>query len=413
MAMTETQTFDLLDPEFKANPYPRYAELREHTPAVRVPMPDGRDAWLFTRYADVETILSDRERFSTQTFLGQVGGPELPERVRGVYMLLNEIMLGKDPPEHTRLRKLVRKAFTARLVEDLRPNIQRLADELLDAVEEQAKATGERTMDLIADYAFPIPVIVIMDLLGIPRDRRDDIRRWSNSLAAFDGSVEVAEQISPEVDAFIAYLRDLVVDKRRNPRDDLVTALVRAEEDGDRLNDDELVAMIYVLIFAGHETTLHLIGNGTLALLTHPDQLARLHGNPALIRGAVEELLRFDPSVEVPRARLAVTDVTLAGVTLHRGDVVLVSIASANRDSAAFPAADDLDIGRTGGQHLSFGKGIHTCVGAALARLEGQIAFATLLRRLPELALAIAPSDVTWRPGGIFLRGLAELPVTF
>jgi len=411
--MTEARTFDLLDPEFKANPYPQYAELREHAPAVRVPMPDGRDAWLFTRYADVATILTDRERFSTRTFLGQVGGPELPERVRGVYMLLNEIMLGKDPPEHTRLRTLVQKAFTARLVEGLRPNIQRLADDLLDAVEARAEATGERTMDLIADYAFPIPVTIIMDLLGIPRDRRDDIRRWSNALAAFDGSVEVAEQIAPEVDAFIAYLRDLVVDKRRNPRDDLVTALVRAEENGDRLNDEELIAMIYVLIFAGHETTLHLIGNGTLALLTHPDQLDRLRGNPALIRGAVEELLRYDPSVEVPRARLAVTDVPLAGVTVHRGEVVLVSIASANRDSAAFPAAEELDIGRADGQHLSFGKGIHTCVGAALARLEAQVAFATLLRRLPDLALAIAPGDVTWRPGGIFLRGLAALPVTF
>ncbi|MGA5299683.1 cytochrome P450 family protein [Nucisporomicrobium flavum] len=412
--MTGLRTFDILDPAFKADPYSRYARLREDEPAARVVLPDGREAWLLTRYADVSAVLMDRDRFSTRSFLGQIDeGPELPPHVRGVYMLFNEIMLGKDPPEHTRLRKLVQKAFTARLVEGLRPNVQRLADRLLDAVEERAAATGERTMDVIADYAFPIPVTIIMDLLGVPEERRADIRRWSTALAAFDGSLELAERIAPEVDMFIDYLRELTAQKRRDPADDLISALVHVEEDGDRLSEDDLLAMVYVLIFAGHETTLHLIGNGTLALLTHPGQPELLRRDPGLLRGAVEELLRFDPSVEVPRARVALADVELAGVTIRRGDVVLVSIASANRDPRAIPGGDTLDVTRAGFHHLTFGKGIHVCVGAPLARVEGQVAFETLLRRMPDLALAVDPAELTYRPGGIFLRGLAALPVTF
>jgi cytochrome P450 len=411
--MGRLQQIDLLDPGFKSDPYPTYAALRSDAPAMRLALPDGREAWLLTRCSDVETVLTDRDRFSTRSFLGQVDGPELPSRVRQVYMLFNEIMLGKDPPEHTRLRKLVQKAFTPRLVEALRPKVREIAERLLDAVEERARATGERTMDVIADYAFPIPVTIIMDLLGIPQDGRKDIRRWSTALASFDGSLAIAEQIAPEVDAFVEYLRTLAEEKRRTPQDDLISALVEVEEEGDRRSDEDLLAMIYVLIFAGHETTLHLIGNGTLALLTHPGEFERLKRDPSLIKSAVEELLRYDPSVEIPRARVAVDDVELAGVTIKKGDVVLVAIASANRDPDRFDHPEDLNISRPENRHLTFGKGIHVCIGGALARLEGQIAFETLIQRMPGLRLAVPANELTIRPGGIFLRGLSSLPVTF
>lgn len=404
---------DILDPDFKSNPYPRYAELRANAPAARITLPDGREAWLFTRYEDVEAVLMDRDRFSTRSFLGQVAGPALPSHVRGVYMLFNEIMLGKDPPEHTRLRGLVQKAFTGRLVESLRPTVYAVANGLLDTIEERARATGDRRMDLIEDYAFPIPVTIIMDLLGVPHDARADIRRWSTALASFDGSLGLAERIAPEVDAFIAYLTDLAAAKRACPADDLISALAAVEDDGDRLSDDDLLAMIYLLIFAGHETTLHLIGNGTLALLTHPDQLALLRRDPALIPGAVEELLRFDPSVGTLRARIAVADVERGGVTVREGDVVLLATSSANRDVTRFDEPDELRLSRTENRHLTFGKGIHVCVGAQLARLEGQVAFDVLLRRMPDLRLAVDPARVSWQPGGIFLRGLAALPLTF
>ncbi|MFD6160878.1 cytochrome P450 [Nocardia sp. NPDC060256] len=410
--MVLPQRLDLVDPRFRADPYPIYAELRADRPALRLQLPDGRDAWLLTRYADVESVLTDRDRFSTQSFLGQEGSA-IPAHLSNVYMLFNEIMLGKDPPEHTRLRKLVQKTFTTRLVERLRPNVVDLAEHLLDNVFERARATGERRMEVIADYAFPIPVTIIMDLLGIPEAGRADIRKWSTALASFDGSLEQAELIVTEVDAFVDYLRKLVQDKRNTPAEDLISALAVVEDDGDRLSEDDLLAMIYVLIFAGHETTLHLIGNGTRALLTHRAEFEKLRRDPALIDRAVEELLRYDPPVEVPRARIAVENVDLAGVTIEQGDVVLVGIASANRDPEAFDDAGALNISRTDNRHLGFGKGIHVCIGLALARLEARIAFEVLVRRMPELRLAVPADELELRPGGIFLRGLAALPVTF
>lgn len=404
---------DLLDPVFKANPYPTYARLRSEAPAVRVTLPDQRQGWLFTRYKDVEAILMDHKRFTTRSFLGQVEGVELPPHVQGVYMLFNEIMLGKDPPEHTRLRNLVSKAFTVRLVEQLRPTVHRIANQLLDAAEERARASGERRMDLIRDYAFPIPVTIILDLLGIPHEDRQNIRRWSTTLASFDGSLSRAEKIAPDVNAFIEYLKDLVETKRKNPRDDLLTGLVQVEEAGDRLSEADLLAMVYVLIFAGHETTLHLIGNGMLALLTHAGQFEKLKTDPSLVESAVEELLRFDPSVEIPRARLAREDVEVGGITVRRGEVVLVAIASANRDPKRFEIPEELNICRKDNRHLAFGRGIHSCIGVHLARLEGQIAIGTLVRRMPNLKLAVWPEELKWRPGGIFLRGLSALPVCF
>ena len=406
--------FDIMAPEFKRDPYPTYTRLRDEGPGIEVRLPDGRPAWLFTRYEDVARILKDHDVFSTRSFLGQIDdGPELAPEVQGVYMLFNEIMLGKDPPEHSRLRRLVQKAFTSRMITGLAPRIRELSDGLLDAVEKRSLETGVREFDLIADFAFPLPVTIIMDLLGIPLAGRDDIHRWSTALASFDGSIEMARRIAPEVDAFIDYLTSLVKAKRAAPCDDLLTGLAVTEDDGDQLSEQDLLAMVYVLIFAGHETTLHLIGNGMRALLTSPDQFARLKADLSLVPSAVEEMLRFDPSVEIPRARLALTDTEVGGVALRRGDVVLVAIASTNRDERQFPGANVCDISSSANRHLSFGTGIHECIGSALARLEGQIAIESLLRRMPNLRLAIPDEELLLRPGGIFLRGLATLPVHF
>jgi cytochrome P450 len=379
----------------------------------RTMLPDGREAWLVRKYADVVRILQDHERFSNRAMLTQAGPmPELSPGARDVMSLFALIMSSNDPPDHTRLRRLVQQVFTPRLVEGLRPYVQQLADELLDVVDECAARTGEWAMDVIADYAFPLPVTVIMNLIGVPVEDRDDIRRWSTALTRFDRSPESAEALAPEVGEFIEYVRNLLEKKRQSPADDLLSHLVKAEEHGDSLSELELVSMTFQLIFAGHETTTQLIGNGTFLLLTHPDQLEKLKAEPALVRSAVDEFLRYEGPVEL-RARRAVADVEVDGEAVRNGDVVLLSFAAANCDPDRFESPDELDIARKDNPHLAFGRGIHSCFGSPLARLEGEIAIATLLRRMPNIRLAVAPADVPRRPSGLHLRGVSALPVTF
>jgi len=403
---------DLFDPAFNANPHPTYRRLRSEAPVCRVPLPDRREAWLITRYDDVLSVLRDQRRFSTRAMLSQTGElPALSPGARNVMSLFDLFMSSNDPPDHTRLRTLVQRAFTPRLLGSLRPYIENLANELLDAVEKRAVETGEPAMDLIADFAFPLPVTVIMRLLGIPLRDRDNLRRWSNALVKFDRSPHSAEALAPEVGEFIDYVRALLGSKRSDPRDDLLTALVSQGGDGS-LTELELVSMTFGLVFSGHETTTHLVGNGMLSLLDHPAELAKLGANPSLIPHAVEELLRYDGPVEV-RRRLATTDVTLDGVPISRGSLVLLSVAAANRDPAHFPHPEDLDIARLENPHLAFGRGIHACLGASLARLEAEIAVTTLLRRMPGLALAVPREKLDWRPSGLHLRGLKALPLRF
>jgi len=350
--------------------------------------------------------------------LSQTGGlPALSPAARNVMSLFDLFMSSNDPPDHTRLRTLVQRAFTPRLIGSLRPYIENLANELLNAVEKRATATGEPTMDLISDFAFPLPVTVIMRLLGIPLRDRDDLRRWSNALVKFDRSPRSAEALAPEVGEFIDYARTLIDGKRRDPGDDLLSALAsqgggRTEEHNGNLTELELVSMTFGLIFSGHETTTHLVGNGILSLLDHPAELATLRANPSLITRAVEELLRYDGPVEV-RRRLTTTDVDLGGVPIPPGSLVLLSVAAANRDPAHFPHPEDLDVARLENPHLAFGRGIHACLGASLARLEAQIAVATLLRRMPDLTLAVPREELDWRPSGLHLRGLKALPLRF
>ena len=405
--MSQPPRVDLFDPAFKADPYPTYARLRSSAPVYRAALPDGRGVWLITRYEDVLAVLKDHRFVKdwrgalTPEQLAQV--PPIPE----VMKPLSQNMLDTDPPDHERLRALVSKAFTPRLIERLRPRVQAISDGLLDAVQDR----GE--MDLIDDYAFPLPITVIAELLGVPAEDRNNFREWSDAAVSGNASQEYMEQILiPHMQAFTDYLRALFEEKRSNPKDDLVSALVRAEEAGDRLSEDELLGMVFLLLVAGHETTVNLIGNGVLALLQHPDQLRKLKEDPSLIKPAVEELLRYDGPVETSTERFAREDVEIGGQVIPRGEMVLVVLAAADHDPERFPDPDELDITRTDNRHLAFGKGIHHCLGAPLARMEGQIAISTLLRRMPNLRLKGSPESLSWRPGMI-LRGLRGLPVEF
>ena len=405
--MSQPPRVDLFDPVFKADPYPTYARLRSSAPVHRAAMPDGRGVWLITRYEDVLAVLKD-ERFVkdwrsalTPEQLAEI--PPIPEVMKPI----SRNMLDTDPPDHERLRALVSKAFTPRLIERMRPRVQAIADGLLDAVQDK----GE--MDLIDDYAFPLPITVIAELLGVPAEDRNNFREWSDAAVSGNASQEYLEEILiPHMQAFTDYLRALFEEKHANPRDDLVSALVQAEEAGDKLSEDELLGMVFLLLVAGHETTVNLIGNGVLALLQHPDQLRKLKDDPSLIKPAVEELLRYDGPVETSTERFAREDVDMGRTVIPRGEMVLVVLAAADHDPERFSDPDNLDITRTDNRHLAFGKGVHHCLGAPLARMEGQIAISTLLRRMPNLRLKGSPESLSWRPGMI-LRGLRGLPVEF
>jgi cytochrome P450 PksS len=314
-------------------------------------------------------------------------------------------MLDLDPPDHTRLRSLVHKAFTPSLVEQMRSRTQAIADELLDCV----VATGE--MDLIKDFALPLPMTIITEILGVPAKDHNKFHRWSQAVVSLS-SPNPTLSVLPGVWKFIRYLRQFFKLRRRDPQNDLVSALIKAEEAGDKLNEDELLAMVFLLLIAGHETTVNLIGNGTLALLENPNQMRKLRDEPSLIKPAVEELLRYTSPVLMTAERYARESAMIHGVMIPQGEMMLGVLGSANRDETVFDNPNELQITREPNRHLSFGQGIHFCLGAPLARMEAQIAFTTLLRRLPELRLKNPPLSLRWRPS-IFLRGLAALPVNF
>ncbi|MGH8906684.1 MAG: cytochrome P450 [Egibacteraceae bacterium] len=391
-------------PEFRQDPYELYARMRREDPVYR----SSQGIWYLTRYADVEAALhdprlsNDGERFRRwqvrQTGRDDLG--RLQER-------LGRSMLSADPPDHTRLRKLVNRAFTPRRVQGLRPRIEAIVDELLDA----AVVAGP-TMDLIAALAYPLPITVICELLGVPLSDRARVRAWSREFvdqSEFPLPPEAVERIERAGDEFVAYLDDLVRTRRAAPGEDMLSALIAVQERGDQLSDDELLSTCVLLLIAGHETTINLIGNGTLALLRHPDQFRRLRDDPALTRSAVEELLRYDSPVQMT-SRIVVGDVRVGGVTLGDGDMVLPMLGAANRDPVRFADPDRLDVSRVDNRHLSFGNGPHFCVGAPLARLEGEIAIGALVRRLPRLRLDTDLPE--WRPSPA-LRGLEALPVAY
>jgi len=396
--------------EFKADPFPYYRRMREVAPVHRVKLPDGKPAWLVTRYDDVVQVLTD-ERLSKDPFrvLSKeqlASSPRLEKILGPLLMPLARHMLNRDPPDHTRLRTLVQQAFSPRLVDRMRGRIQTLSDELLD------RAVRRGRMDLIADYALPIPTTVIAEMLGVPVADRHKFHRWSSAMLAAGATRFGLLRAMPSAMLFMRYIRRFIKIRRADLRDDLISALITAKEANERLDDDELLSMILLLIVAGHETTVNLIASGMLALLQHPDQLDRLRNEPTLIKPAVEELLRFTAPVETATERFAREDLELAGVKIAQGDLVLAAIASANRDESQFLDADRLDITREPNRHVAFGLGIHFCLGASLARLEGQTAINALLARTRDLRLAVDPTKLRWR-SGLVLRGLKALPVSF
>ncbi|MCI2422439.1 cytochrome P450 [Saccharopolyspora sp. K220] len=406
---------DLWSPEFQADPYPAYAALRANSPVHRLTGPMGFETWLVTRYEDARAALADprlvRDMAHAPKWLRDQG--VVSDEGEGP---LGTNVLSTDPPDHTRLRKLVAKAFTRRRVEQLRPRVQKITDALLA----EMPAQGQQ-VDLLTALAFPLPITVICELLGVPTEDRADFRAWTTAFVSAPLTEEGAALREQARVARENYLTELIertrarIDPSVAPDDqpNLVSALIVAADEHDRLSARELLGTIQLLLVAGHETTVNLIGNGMLALLTHPDQLALLRQRPELLPSAVEELLRFDGPVERATPRFAAEDVEIGGVTIPAGSVVSVVLGSADRDRAHISDGNRLDVTRTDRGHLAFGHGIHYCLGASLARLEGQIAIGAMLERFPDLALACRPEELRWRPGGAanVFRGLETLPL--
>jgi cytochrome P450 PksS len=404
LAPTLLPGVDLSSPAHKSNPFPLYTKLRRDQPVCKVAMPDGQTAWLVTRYDDVVAVLKD-ERFAKDRFRA-LAPDQLKKQpwMPAIFRPLMSNMLDSDRPNHTRLRALVQKAFTPQRVEAMQSRIQDLADELVDQLGDRGR------FDLIRDFALPLPATVIAEMLGVPADDRHKFHRWSKAVVSVNWSKWNTIKSIPSVWLFLRYVRGLVAARRDAPHEDMISALVQARESGDQLSEDELVAMIFLLLIAGHETTVNLIANGVLALLQHPNQMQMLRDQPQLIDTAVEELLRFASPLDTATERYASEDIDVAGEIIPRGALVFAVLSSANRDESHFAHADELDITRDPNRHLSFGLGIHFCVGAPLARLEGQLAINTLLERTANLRLAVPETALKWRRG-LVLRGMKSLPL--
>jgi cytochrome P450 len=391
--------FPFPSPPSLYDPAPEYLRLLENRPVAQVRLPDGKPAWLVTRHADVRQVLID-PRFSRAA----ASGPDAPQVGLSI---ANDSILGMDPPEHTRLRKLVARAFTARRVEELRPRVAKIVDELLDEI-----GTLPRPVDLVDHFSLPLPVQVICELLGVPAGDRHTFHSWSDTLMG-DWQRDPTE-VQGAFDALSRYFEGLIAGKRAEPADDLMTALIDARDSQDRLSERELVTLSLGLLIAGHETTANQINMFLLTLLRNPDGLARLRADPDAIPRAVEELMRFvqlgDGGASLPR--VTTEEVELSGVRLPAGSAVLPVLAVANRDPAAFDEPNLLDLSRTDNPHLGFGAGVHHCLGAQLARMELQEALRGLLRRLPDLRLAVPESELGFK-SGMVVRSLEALPVTW
>ena len=405
---TQEQPYSLSGDQFKANPFPTFAQMRSEEPIY--PFATGGNPatiWIITNHEYAEAVLRDHKRFVKRwenTRTPEERAKLQPESL--AVQMLNNHMLNTDGEDHTRLRTLVNKAFSGTIMAQQRTRVQTIANELLD----QVAARGQ--MDLIDEYAFPIPIVVICDLLGIPHQDRDKFRAWSNAFISQAMNEDEWQEQVKFLQGMLQYLGEIFAQRRAQPQPDLISALVQAEENGDRLSETELYSMVVLLIVAGHETTVNLIGNGTLALLQHPDQLQKLRANPQLIESAVEELIRYDGPVETATMRFAAEDVTLGDKVIRRGEAINVTLTSANRDESRYAQADALDLERQNNRHLGFGMGVHYCVGAPLARMEGQIALNTLIQRLPNLRLAVPVAELRWTNTSV-VRGLKHLPVAW
>jgi cytochrome P450 len=400
----------LLDPEVLADPYRALGRLREQAPVLRGRFLDDSPIWLVTRYEDVRTVLSD-SRFGTDP--ASIAGSRASHAYADTLMQLGvaadlipylaESILERDPPDHTRLRKLVARAFTPRRIADLRPRVEGIAEDLLAALPGH---TEDGVADLIGHFAFPLPITVICELVGVPAAERPWWGQWSSALMSMDSAI-----MGTAARKIVDHVEEMVRERRADPRQDLLSELIRVhDEDGGRLSDVELVTMVLTLVVAGHETTANLIANGTAALLTHPGQLALIKRDPGLLPGAIHELQRWCGPVMLGQVRYAREDVELGGVHIRAGEPVEALLVTANHDPRRFPRPELLDITRHAEHHVGFGYGSHHCLGAALARQEAEVAFAALFRLYPDLALAIPADRLPWERSPGFRR-LKRLPV--
>jgi cytochrome P450 len=413
------------------NAFETYAELREKGPVARVKFGSGeetaenqrnpffqRETFFVSHYDDVVATLLD-DRFSVDV-LSQMPPEAREHQPDGAeeFRPLARSLISIDPPDHTRIRKLVQPSFTGRGMEAMRGSIQEVVDRLLDHLERNAEVRGEtpgnRRMELVSQFAYPFPVTVISDLLGIPREDREQIRGWTENLLRIDRGRDqgMDKEVRRGLRDFTSYLTELFERKRREPTDDMISRMVRAEEEDETLSQDEILSTVFLMYLAGHVTTVNLVGSGVVALLTHPDQLAKLKADPGLAKNTVEETLRYWGPVDFIGRRFAREALTIAGTEIPKGEQVTVSLLSANRDPERFANPDAFDISRPdANRHVAFGKGIHVCLGAPLARIEGQIAFETLIRRYPDLRLAVPEEEIVW--SGSFLRGFRQVPLLF
>lgn len=409
---TDQSILDVFSGESVENPFAIFSKMRTMGAVIPIPSPIAAikgQTWMVTRMEEAMQVLKDHAHFTVDG--GSIDGnsnlmqsnadPSAPPT-----FLNAKSMLSVDEPDHRRLRRLVSKAFTPKYMESLRPLVQKIADELLDQVEDKDE------FDIVKDYAYPLPINVISEMLGVPKADQAQIRVWSEAIAHGLGLGRKEPGVAEQIRAFGEYIVQLVADKRQHPDDDLISQLVSIEEEGDKLDESELISMISLLIFAGHETTSNLIATGTLMLLDHPEQLEKLKTDLNLIPGAVEELLRFNGPSTMAGPRFATEDIEIAGQQIKRGDMVIPVLKSANRDELQFSDPEKLDLTRSIKRHMAFGQGIHMCLGAPLARVEGDVAFSTLLRRMPNLHLSIPREDVNWQ-FMLSSQGLKSLPVAF
>lgn len=400
------QTFDLFSPEALRNPHPVLAQMRKDAPVYKLDHKEmNHYPWLLTRYDDCINLTKD-DRF-TKNFLRRPSSvPINPNDMqRQAASTINRHMLTVDPPDHTRLRSLVHKAFTPRMMRELGGRIQEIADGLIDNMQ------GKSQIDLMADFTIPLPITVIAEMLGIPASDQAKFREWTQIIVVEGSRGTAGERAGVAALEFIMYFHQLFEERRVHLGDDLISGLLQVEEAGDKLSSEEMISMVFLLLVAGHETTVNLLANGTLDLLTHPDQLQMLRDNPALIDNAVEEILRYNGPLGSTTMRWALEDVEIHGQIIPAGDMVLASLLGADRDPDVFENPNVFDITRNPNPHIAFGNGIHYCLGAPLARIEAVISFDTILKRLPNLSLAVKPEELVWNES-ILLHSMKALPVS-
>ncbi len=392
--------------ELRDDPYALYARFRKETPVTPIENGFTGESWFVTRYEDVLAVLKD-PRFSNEH--RKVSDKKDITEARwmpSIFRAFLNSMIMVDDPDHNRLRTLVHKAFTPRIIQNMAARIDDISNDLLD------KAAKKDVMDLVGDFSLPLPLTVISEMMGVPAKDRMKFKNWTANLldSADSTKLEFLARL-PKALLLQRFFTQLIALRAKDPQDDLITAMVQAHEGGDKLSQDELIAMLFLLLFAGHETTVNLIGNGTLALLEHPDQFEKLKANPDLLDSAIEEMLRFTNPVQQISPRFALEDVEINGNVIPKGSTVMCGIASANRDESAFPNADQFDITRSPNRHIAFGLGIHYCLGAPLARLEAKNAFRILLDRYPNMQLAVPADQLRWHNTSSALRGLESLPI--